>query len=391
MSLFCPLCGKNKSKEALFCDECTKKIKSDYEIDVPEGYQNKNQFASPIIDEESTNIINREQESVFEKNEEQVPAVSNLNDSSEIKTEQKPVYEEFKSKKRGKPILWIFLIALLLVAGFFCYDQFVRKGNLERSGWDAAVKENSVDGYLTYMERFPNGIHYAEADSNMRTLKNSETSSWETMRNSDNTAELRDFIRANPNSNYGSLIKTRLDSLSWIGALKQNTADSYSEYMTMSQSDEFNGDYFAEAQERYDMLFQSYPVNAEELDSIKTTISGFYRALSSLSHQGVITYLAPTVNRFFNSGAAPRDRIIGELMVAGAKSQVSTIKFTPNMEAVQYEKMYNGGFKVNVPLTKTYKNNGKDEEMSGYIVHAELNPAYQIVSIHETKPFNDAP
>ena len=35
MSSLCPLCGKNKSEEALFCDECEKKIRNEYEVKMP--------------------------------------------------------------------------------------------------------------------------------------------------------------------------------------------------------------------------------------------------------------------------------------------------------------------------------------------------------------------
>ena len=36
MSQSCPLCGKTKSEEALFCDDCTKKIHTEYEVNIPE-------------------------------------------------------------------------------------------------------------------------------------------------------------------------------------------------------------------------------------------------------------------------------------------------------------------------------------------------------------------
>ena len=37
MSLICPLCGKNKADTSLFCPECTLKLNSEYEVNVPEG------------------------------------------------------------------------------------------------------------------------------------------------------------------------------------------------------------------------------------------------------------------------------------------------------------------------------------------------------------------
>lgn len=36
MSNICPLCGKEKLDESLFCNDCIRKIKNEYEVDVPE-------------------------------------------------------------------------------------------------------------------------------------------------------------------------------------------------------------------------------------------------------------------------------------------------------------------------------------------------------------------
>src|SRR5690554_7709143 len=37
MSQPCPLCGKAKPDETLFCGECERRIRSDYEVKVPEN------------------------------------------------------------------------------------------------------------------------------------------------------------------------------------------------------------------------------------------------------------------------------------------------------------------------------------------------------------------
>lgn len=358
MSQSCPLCGKNKAEEALFCGDCTKKIKSDYEVDIPETPVGNG--VAPV---------------------EPAPDVAETPPITAAAAHPKP-----KRKKRPRTLLWLLFAVILAVGAFFFYMQFVREANLERAEWHAATAENTPESYIAYMEKFPNGARYAQADSLMRALKNAEVSAWEKMKHSDNTAELRDFVRLNPQSAYNPLVKIRLDSLTWAAALNQNTAESYSEYMMLSQSGEFGGDYFAEAQQRYEMLFQSYPVNAAELDSIKLSVEGFYAALSSVSYEGVTAHLAPTVNRFFNSGAASRERIVGELMMAAAQSQEGVVKFSPNIQALQYEKTFSGGFNANVPLIKTYQKEGREREVSGYIVHFGLNPQFQIVGVYETAP-----
>jgi hypothetical protein len=417
MSQLCPLCGKNKIEEALFCEECTKKIHSDYEVALPEK---QNGEVSPpeegsIIQHESPFIDSVEDEKVPDaerKFTEPVVEKQDLQEQTELSEpiEEEPfTYEETektaplevsepvvpsylpKKPKKGRVFLWIVIIVLLLIAAFFVYNETIRKGNLERSGWETAVRENSEEGFLGYMEAFPGGAHVEEAEAALLNLKSDEASVWERMKMTDKVTELRDFMQRHPASNYAPLVKRRLDSLSWMGALHANTAASYSDYMMMVQSGEFSGDYLFRAEERYEMLFQSYPVDVATLDSIRATVNGFYSSLSAVDHSGISRWLASTVHRFFDSGTATRERILGELLVAGAQTQGATLKFMPDLQSVQYDKTFNDNYKVNVPLLKTYLKEGILEQVTGYIVHLELNPLFQIVSIYETKPYSGAP
>lgn len=364
MSQFCPLCGKNKSEKALFCDDCKNKIEKEYEVDVPE-------------DKESVdNILDEKVE--FENKDEDL--------SSEIaQVSIKPQ----RSKRNW--FIWLLILGILLVVGFFYYGQVVRKSNLDRSQWDTAVKENTVNGYLTYMQAFPKGKYYNLAEENLMKLKGNEAEIWKKLHVSENTAELRDFLTQYPQSPYNSLVKKRLDSLTWVATLNDNTAESYNNYMVISQSGEFPGDYFGDAQERYEMLFQSYPVTQADLDSVKITVDGFFTALSALNANEMSNYLAPTVFRFFDAGGGQREKIVGDLLISGARTQAPTIKFLPNMNAVAYEKTLIEHYKVNVPVQKSFVENGQTKTVSGYIVHIELDRNFQIITITESKPTVDSP
>lgn len=382
MSQQCPLCGKNKIDEALFCNECTKKIHSDYEVELPENGAGEIPPVELADLPEEGNEFTGYPESVTE----------DLPGEGEFTSYPLAVMEDLPMKKKKRnAFLWIVILVLLLIAAFFVYNETIRKGNLERSGWETAVRENSVEGFLVYMEAFPGGAHAQEAEAALIRLKTDEASVWEGIKTTDRVTELRDFLQRHPASNYAPLVKRRLDSLSWMGALHANTAASYSDYMMMVQSGEFSGDYLFRAEERYEMLFQSYPVDVATLDSIRATVNGFYSSLSAVDHSGISRWLASTVHRFFDSGTATRERILGELLVAGAQTQGATLKFMPDLQSVQYDKTFNDNYKVNVPLLKTYLKEGILEQVTGYIVHLELNPLFQIVSIYETKPYSGAP
>ncbi|WP_298650125.1 hypothetical protein [uncultured Proteiniphilum sp.] len=372
MSQSCPLCGKNKPEETVFCDDCTKKIHTEYEVDIPEE--------AGMKPGEKKVRVEPEPESKLEP--EPVP---------ELEPAPAPEKTVPKKKKRvGAPVLFILVIALLSGA-FFVYNATIRKSNLERSGWDAAVKTNSVEGYLVYMEAHPRGAHFDEAQAGLLRLKSEEATAWERMKETHNVTELRDFLDRHSGSPYTPLVKTRLDSLVWIGTLHTNTAESYSDYILLAENGGVGGDYIAEARKRYELLFRSPSTDAAVLDTIRTTIDGFFVSLSSLNHSGMFRYLAPTVYRFFDSGTATRERITGELLVTGAQTEGATLQFVPDLESVQYEVMNNNHYKVNVPLQKTYPKDGATVQEHGYIVHMELDPFFQIVSIFETKPYPEAP
>lgn len=367
MSLQCPLCGKHKQEEMLFCEDCTKRIRTDYEVDLPESRK-----------EETIQIAKREPDTDN--------GSDNIHDNGELSQE---LYRP--KKKTGRSLLWFMLTAFLLASAFFTYNETIRKGNLERSGWDRALKTNSVGGYLDYMKLYPSGSHFEEANSMMMRLKQNEATYWEQLKMTDNLSALRDFLQQYPGSPYSSLVKLRIDSLSWAGALKLNSAAAYSDYMLQVQSGEFSGEYLTMANDRYEMLFQSYPVNETDLDSIRMTVSGFYIALSKVDHDGLRRYLAPVVDRFFESGRAPRERIAGELLMAAARTQDGILQFDADVNAVQYEKTINNVYKVNVPLTKSFLLDGKTEDVPGYIVHLELDSLFRIFRIYETKPHPGAP
>lgn len=141
MSQFCPLCGKNKSGKALFCDDCKNKIEKEYEVDVPE----ENKSTDPT-DYKQTDIKPESTENKSDVKEQ----------DENLTSEITPVSIKPQRNKRNW-FIWLLILGVLLVVGFFYYGQVVRKANLDRSQWDAAVKENTVSGYLTYMQAFPKG------------------------------------------------------------------------------------------------------------------------------------------------------------------------------------------------------------------------------------------
>lgn len=231
MSQSCPLCGKSKPEEALFCDDCAKKIQAEYEVDIQPEMETLN---SPMV-EPKQQIISPKQK-----------------------------------KRIGTPLLSVLAI-VLLTGVFFIYNETIRKTSQDSKRWDVALRSNSVDGYLGYMEEHPNGAHFDEAQAGLHRLKSEEAAVWERMKVTANPAELRDFLQHHPESPYARLVKTRLDSLVWVRALQANTADAYSDYIMQAGNGSVAGDYIAEARIRYELLLAPPPAGIFESDSLSET------------------------------------------------------------------------------------------------------------------------
>ena len=395
MSHHCPLCGKEKCMESLFCDACTKKIRTEYELDLPHQAQ-----LSPLSSTDKMSKSRLDTSTGDELLQKQNKEVDQVNSAASVDKEKgltqntdnvEPVVKRESNGKITRRIGRIVTVLLLLVVAFLLYNELIRKGNLERSSWDAALKANSVTGYLQYIEQYPDGLHFADAQAAMMQLKADEAAQWELLKKSDRVTELRDFLELNPGSHYTPLVKRRLDSLTWMGALHSNTAAAYNDYMLMAESGAFNGDYLAEAETRYRQLFQTYPVDQATLDSIRSVVNGFTSALSSLDHAKLEPLLAPRLQRYYFRGPLTRERLMGELLIDAAKSTEPVIIFVADLEGVQYEKTMEENYRVNVPLLKSYKGAGINEQIPGYILHLEMNPSFKISSVHETKPYPGAP
>ena len=377
MSSLCPLCGKNKSDEALFCDECEKKIRNEYEVKMP-GRLNFAENASQPVAEKGV-----------ASSEEEVPILDNEVDLNIDNADS--FSRKHKHGKRKGVVFGCVLLVCMLGAFSFVYKQHVTRQTQERIIWDVAMGANTVNGYLAYMNEYPNGKHFAEAEAKMKALKEREAAAWENLKTSGNITEFQDFLQQYPESPYRSLVRNRLDSLMWVAALAANTAEGYAEYMVASDSGELPGNYYNEAQKRYEMLFQSYPATAEELDKIKTIVADFYLALSDGNYKKITEYLSPKVNRFFNKGTDSRENILKGLQLSMSKNANVSVKFIPCIDALQYQKTVDDRYRVNVPLVKEHRSNdGGVRTISGYIGHIEMDSEMHIFGIYETKPYGAA-
>ena len=391
MSLQCPLCGKSKTKESLFCTDCTLKLNNEYEVNVPNSENSDSNIESEqLTPEEPQSVSVTESKEIKEPSK---PTQKELKESA-ARTEKK-YYEMSEDKPRKKTrfiLISIFVFAVILVSSLYIYNEHVKDQNLERSVWELAQRENSIDSYLEYIDAYPQGSYVAEAQEKMYSLKGNESEAWENLRSSESAIEFTAFLETYPNSPYEKMVRGRLDSIVWQSSLKDNSIEAYSDYLNMSQTGDITGQYIGEAQKRLNMLEQSAPINEYDLERIKETVDGFFSGLSNVSHTELSKYLSPIVSRFNNTTNIPNEKMVGQLLLLASKSDSKSILFEPEITKLIYEKQENDTYIVNVPTQKSFvKNDGATELIKGYIIHLKLDPNYRIYSFYETKPFSSAP
>jgi hypothetical protein len=296
--------------------------------------------------------------------------------------------------KTGRIVLTISLSLLalaLLAVAFFVHSAALRRRNIDRDSWEAACEANTVEAFLAYMEAYPRGNYFDAAQDGLLSLKAEEAEMWERMKASDNVSELRDFLARYPDGPYVPLAEERLDSLVWVGALRKNTPESYSAYLLLAEEGGVRGGYAADARRRHGLLFGPLPVDGVLLDSIRTPVSEFFAALSSLNSDGLIRSLAPVVYRFFDIGAATREEVTRTLLAASARKPDFSTRFDPDMQSLSCRQTDNTHYSVSVPFRKIYTRVGVTGEEYGYIAQLELDSIFQVTSIFETKPYPEAP
>lgn len=422
MSTKCPLCGNKKADDSLFCKDCTEKLNNEYEVDVPAsenktGANSKANKKNNIIPSEEIHSSDSNQlssEDVEQKDSEKSGQLSKVEERRknvdapnfdkrawkkqkvDKRSDSNKSYYELSTKKKSNKAIGIIILVVLLIAaiagGLYYYNNSVKSNNIERSAWELAHRDNTVESYLDYMALYPQGTYFSDAYSNMLKLKEIEAGKFEHLLTSENRSDFTDFIDQYPRSPYTRVVKSRFDSLMWQSALNENRVDAYSNYITMADSQKITGDFIGEAQKRFKMLNQDTAIDGGDLELIKRALDSVFVGVSTMSYDILTEHIAPVLVRYKDQGNISREQMISLLLLKLKKEDAESIRLEPEMANLKYEKMNNGTFKVNVPVQKVFEREGEEKSrIKGYIVHLSLNSSFKIYSYYETKPYSEAP
>lgn len=436
MSTKCPLCGDSKSDDSLFCANCTEKLNSEYEVDVPtaeSSEEHTDNIAPNSKDKtEETNQPTSEEEKRDKKpSQDKLQGGDEASDQSEVEDDShtaqptieerrkivaapsfdkkawkrqredkrtdsdKTLYQLSKERKGNKTLAIVSIIIVLvlaLAASLYIYNKNVKSANLERSAWETAQRTHTVDSYLTYMDAYPKGAFFDEAYSSINQLRSREEQAFENLKTSENTIEFTDFLERYPKSPFLRLVKSRLDSLMWQSSLKENTAEAYTHYIDQANSQVILGNYIGQAEKRYKMLNQATPIDGGDLELIRRTVDGFFIGASTLSQEQLSQHTEAVVARFNNSTNLPNTEVLSHLLIQASEANSNTVKLEADVAKLTYQRLGNDTYEVNVPVEKTFETyEGEINQIKGYIVHLKLSPTFKVYSYHETKPYPEAP
>lgn len=95
----------------------------------------------------------------------------------------------------------------------------------EQEAWDNAYQTNSVEGYRSYLNTYPNGPHSSDAKSRIGEL---DDSMWQSSK--DSIDGCRKYLENLPNGKHSAEAQEMIDDEPWFEAKKRNTIAGYEEY-----------------------------------------------------------------------------------------------------------------------------------------------------------------
>ena len=95
----------------------------------------------------------------------------------------------------------------------------------EQEAWDNAYQTNSVEGYRSYLNTYPNGPHSSDAKSRIGEL---DDSMWQSSK--DCIDGCRKYLEKFPNGKHCAEAQEMIDDEPWFEAKKRNTIAGYEEY-----------------------------------------------------------------------------------------------------------------------------------------------------------------
>lgn len=303
----CPLCGKDIDQDKPFCDDCQNHMDHQYTID--------------LLDEDQSvpdhKLINAEQA------EAQGADAADQTDAG--------IPDTVTKKGLTKGIVFVLvgavLIVLIGVVSVLKIRETRQSAENEERFWMTMVEDNTPIAYAKYLVSYPNGSYAQEAENRIRELREAETNDWEELKKSADINDFYAYIGENPHTPHIAQIRFLMDSLSWLTAEKDNTAEAYKAYMGNVELGNITGNYNHLAKEKYRYLSQIVTLEEAALDSAKTRLVHIFKVLSDNKPQEMLRIFAPQATYFDVDTTSTA--IVAAITNQYTREKISGISYTP--------------------------------------------------------------
>lgn len=99
--------------------------------------------------------------------------------------------------------------------------------NDDQQAWSKALQEQSIEGYQTYIEKNPNGLHYQEA---VNALTAFDEQAWLSVSSNPSEASLNSYLQQFPDGIHAVETRELLSDLPWLETKQRGTLQAYQEY-----------------------------------------------------------------------------------------------------------------------------------------------------------------
>lgn len=287
-----------------------------------------------------------------------------------------PTPDPSKKKKR-RTFLWLGVVFLMLVVvgGTAVYYYYQR--NSEQIAYQVLENNENVADYEDFLARFPDSSHAQEVRRRLDTLK-TMYAEWQRLATS---SFVQDFVRFKNTYPQSLLVKQcdlKIDSLDWLDALKENTADAIADYLRKHP----DGRYLSEAQVAQANI-ENTQVSEVELRIIDENLNGFFEAFGNNDEAGLLTFITPVMKQFLSKNNATKVDV-ADLVNSTYNEHILQCRFALNDDYVCQKQIDDQGaatYTVRFSVDQHITRDNPGKTFGSYTVVAELNAQYKIQSL----------
>lgn len=289
---------------------------------------------------------------------------------------------EPKPKKKGSSViscLIVLAILLGLIAGGYFWFSHNQKLQKEEREFSLLQKTTKPEYFQQFLTTYPNSKHFDEVQKRIRQLE-AEEGEWKQALQANDKSKYEEFLHAHPTSYHARECESKLDSLDWIIAKKENTEESVKKYIY----DHPAGLYIDQATDLQTELAKM-AVSQEERPLVIAVFDSFCNALSHRDSALLSGIMLETMSNFNGKeNAKPADIIaFAESKMAPDVIGLHYLVGTPIdlQKEIQEDGTMNYVAAFNLEETINRSDAGQQQTNNTYQVISKLNADKKIISM----------